>query len=61
MKLRHPHERDLQALLHRMDSERLHYAQNYYGCDSLNRGLYHLWLNSTLGIDACAEQIVRII
>jgi hypothetical protein len=44
-----------------MDSERLHYAQNYYGCDSLNRGLYHLWLNSTLGIDACAEQIVRII
>jgi len=61
MKLRHPHERDLQALLHRMDSERLHYAQNYYGCDPLNRGLYHLWLNSTLGIDVCAELIVRII
>jgi cytidylate kinase len=61
MKLRHPHEHDLQALLHRMDTERLHYAQNYYGCDSLNRGLYHLWLNSTLGIDACAELIVRII
>jgi cytidylate kinase len=61
MKLRHPQERDLQALLHCMDAERLHYAQNYYSCDSLNRGLYHLWLNSTLGIDACAELIVRII
>jgi cytidylate kinase len=61
MKLRHPHERDLQALLQRMDSERMHYAQAYYGCDTLNRGLYHLWMNSTLGIDACAELIVQSI
>ncbi len=61
MKLRHPHEQDLEALLHRMDSERAHYAQNYYGCSSLDRGLYHLWLNSTLGIDACAKLIAQTI
>jgi cytidylate kinase len=61
MKLRHPLEHDLPALLHSMDSERVHYAQNYYGCSSLDRGLYHLWLNSTLGIDACAKLIAQTI
>lgn len=61
MKLRHPNEHDLPTLLRRMDAERARYAQTYYGCSSLDRGLYHLWLNSTLGIDACAELIVRII
>jgi len=61
MKHRHPHERDLQGLLRRMDAERLHYAQEYFGCDSRERGLYHLCLNSTLGLDACAEVIVNAI
>jgi cytidylate kinase len=61
MKLRHPNEHDLPGLVHRMDAERAHYAQTYYGCSSLDRGLYHLWLNSTLGIDACATLIQRII
>lgn len=61
MKIRHPNERDLPALLRRMDSERIRYAQDYYGCDSRDRSLYHLWLNSTLGIDSCAELIVNAI
>jgi hypothetical protein len=61
IKLRHPHEHDLQTLLHRMDSERAHYVQNYYGCDSSNRGLYHLCINSTLSIDASAKLIVQTI
>jgi cytidylate kinase len=61
MKLRHPHEHDLQALLHRMDSERTRYVQNYYGCDPANRGLYHLCMNSTLGIDCCARMVAEII
>jgi cytidylate kinase len=61
MKLRHPHEHDLQALLHRMDSERTRYVQNYYGCDPVSRGLYHLCVNSTLGIDCCARMVVQII
>ena len=59
MKLRHPHEKDLQGLLHRIDSERIRYARNYYGCDSFNIGLYHLCVNSTLGLDACAKLIVQ--
>jgi len=61
MKLRHPHEHDLQTLLHRIDSERTHYTRDYYGCDWSDRGLYQLCLNSTLGLDACAELIVNAI
>lgn len=61
MKLRQPHEHDLPALLHRIDSERAHYTRSYYGCDWSNRGLYHLCLNSTLGIDTCAKLIVQTI
>jgi cytidylate kinase len=59
MKLRHPDEKDLPALLSRMDSERIHYAQTYYGCDPSYRGIYHLCVNSTLGIDECARMIVQ--
>lgn len=61
MKLRHPDERDLPALLHRIDAERAHYVQSYYGCDPANRALYHLSLNSTLGIETCARLIVQTI
>jgi cytidylate kinase len=58
MKHRHPHERDLPALLHHMDAERRRYAQKYFGRDSTDRHLYHLCLNSTMGLDACAHLIV---
>jgi cytidylate kinase len=61
MKHRHPDERDLQGLLRRMDAERLRYASEYFSCDSHDRGLYHLCLNSTLGLDACAGLIVSAI
>jgi cytidylate kinase len=61
MKHRHPHERDLPGLLRRMDADRLHYAQEYFGCNTTERGLYHLCLNSTIGLDACAELIASAI
>ncbi len=61
MKHRHPHEHDLRTLLHRIDSERTRYTRDYYGCDWSDRGLYQLCLNSTLGLDACAELIVNAI
>jgi cytidylate kinase len=61
MRLRHPQEKDLPALLAHMDTERIHYAQTYYGCDPSYRGIYHLCVNSTLGIDACAEMIALIV
>jgi cytidylate kinase len=61
MKHRHPNERDLPGLLRRMDAERLHYAQEYFGCNTTERGLYHLCLNSTMGLDHCAELIVSAI
>ncbi len=58
---RHPHERDLQAVMRRIDSERHHYIQEYYGCDVADRGLYHLFVNSTLGLDTCAGLIMNAI
>jgi cytidylate kinase len=61
MKHRHPNERDMPALLRRMDAERLRYAQEYFSCDSRERSLYHLCLNSTLGLDACAKLIVNAV
>jgi cytidylate kinase len=61
MKLRHPHERDVAALLRRIDSERLYYARYYYDCDSADPRLYHLTINSTLGIDTCAKMVAQII
>jgi cytidylate kinase len=61
MKLRHPNEHDLPALLRRKDSERLHYARYYYDCDSSDPKLYHITVNSTLGIDTCAKMVAQII
>jgi cytidylate kinase len=61
MKHRHPREKDLPALLRRLDAERQRYTQDYFGCNSTDRSLYHLCLNSTLGLDACAELIVETV
>lgn len=61
MKQRHPHEHDVSALLRRIDSERLNYARYYYDCDSSDPRLYHLTINSTLGIDTCAKMVAQII
>jgi len=61
MKIRHPQERDLQALLYRIDSGRTHYTQHYYGVDWSDRGLYHLCVNSTLGIDSSAKLIAQAV
>ena len=61
MKLRHPDEPDLPALLRRKDSERLYYARYYYDCDSADPRLYHLTINSTLDIDTCANIAAQII
>jgi cytidylate kinase len=59
VKLRHPREHDLRALLQRMDSDRANYTQHYFGSNWLDCRLYHLCVNSTLGLDACAELIVK--
>ncbi len=61
MKLRHPNEHDLPALVRRIDSDRIHYARYYYDCDSVDPRLYHLTINSTLGIDTCARMAVQLI
>jgi cytidylate kinase len=61
MKLRHPHEKDLHALLQKKDADRARYTHTYYGCDGLDRKLYHLCLNSSLGVDICADIIVKIL
>jgi cytidylate kinase len=61
MKLRHPDEHDLPGLLYRMDNVRTRYTRHYFGHDWLDRGLYHLCVNSTLGVDASAHLIAKAI
>lgn len=61
LKPRHPHERDLEALLRRMDADRQRYTHEYFGCDSQDKSLYDLCLNSTIGLDASAKLIVSAI
>ena len=61
MKIRHPHEKQLEALLRRKDSERMHYARYYYDCDSADPRLYQLCMNSALGLDFCAKLIVQTV
>jgi cytidylate kinase len=58
---RHLNEQDLPAVLRRIDAERHHYIQDYYGCNSGDRELYHLSVNSTLGLDTCAGLIMNAI
>jgi cytidylate kinase len=60
-RIRHEQERDLPALLRRMDAERTRYVQDYFGCGYAERSLYHLCLNSTLGVDTCAGLIVNAV
>jgi len=61
VKLRHPEEHDPVWLMRRIDAERTHYTQTYYGKDWSDRGLYQICVNSTLGIDLCAKMIVQTI
>lgn len=61
MKQLHPDERDIPGLLRRMDAEHARYAQDYFGCNFCDRGLFQLCVNSTLGLDACAQLIVKAI
>jgi cytidylate kinase len=61
MKYRHPEERDLPGLLRRMDSDRARYAHDYFNCDPSERQLYHICLNSTMGIETCAKLIVSAV
>jgi len=61
MKARLPQGTDVHALLRRIDAERTHYTQTYYGKDWSDRGLYHICVNSTLGTDACAKMIVQTV
>ncbi len=61
MKVRHPEKQNLPALLRRKDSERIHYARYYYDCDSTDPRLYHITMNSTLGIDTCTRLVAQII
>lgn len=61
MRLRHPDERDLPSLLHRVDSDRGQYTQSFYGHDWSDRKLYHLCVNTALGIENCTNLIERIV
>lgn len=56
-----PAERDLPGLLRRMDAEHARYALNYFGCNLCDRTLFHLCVNSTLGLEVCARLIASAV
>lgn len=61
IKREYPHEQDVAGLLRRMDAEHARYALDYFGCNFCDRTQFHLCLNSTLGVDACARLIAGAI
>ena len=61
LKLEHPEERDVPGLLRRMDADHARYAQDYFGCESCDRKLFHLCVNSTLGLETCARLIASAV
>ena len=61
VRLRHPEDPDVAVMMRRIDGERTHYTQTYYGKDWSDRGLYHICVNSTLGIEMCAKMIVQTV
>jgi len=58
---RFPKGTDMHAMLRRIDAERTHYTQTYYGKDWSDRHLYHLCVNSTVGTDTCAKIVAQTI
>ena len=61
LKLEHPEERDVAGLLRRMDAEQARYAHEYFGCEACDRKLFHLCLNSTIGLENCARLIASAV
>ena len=57
LKQEHPEERDVAGLLRRMDAEQARYAHDYFGCEACDRKLFHLCLNSSIGLENCARLI----
>ena len=57
LKRQHPEERDVAGLLRRMDTEQARYAQDYFGCQACDHKLFHLCLNSAIGLENCASLI----
>ncbi len=61
LKHEHPEERDVAGLLRRMDAEHARYAHEYFGCEACDRKLFHLCLNSTIGLESCARLIASAV
>jgi cytidylate kinase len=61
LKQMHPEEHDIPGLLQRMDAEHARYAQQYFGCSFCDRKLFHVCLNSTLGLELCARVIANAV
>jgi cytidylate kinase len=56
-----PEERDIPGLLRRMDAEHAKYALTYFGCNLCDRTLFHLCVNSTLGLEVCARLVASAV
>ena len=56
---RYPTHAECEASLDEFDRIRAAYIRSYYRCDWTDRHLYHLMINSDLGIDRAVEVILN--
>ncbi len=58
LRVRLGHEVDVDTLIDDMDRERAAYVRLHYGCDWLDRRLYHLMVNAALGEEAAVKVVL---
>ena len=61
LRTRRPDCSDFEALVKRVDSQRAAYVRQHYRRDWLDKSLYHLCINTRLGLELAAELVVTAI
>jgi cytidylate kinase len=56
---RYPTDAGCEASLDEFDQMRAAYIRRFYGCEFTDRHLYHLMINSDIGIDQAVEVILK--
>jgi cytidylate kinase len=61
LRARQPHCADLEALIKQVDKQRATYVRQYYRRNWLDKSLYDLCINTTLGLEVAAELITTAV
>jgi cytidylate kinase len=58
---RYPNEKEVMKAIARVDEERAAYIREFYDTEWKDAGLYHLWINGRMGVEAATEMIVSAV